>query len=222
MYEKRQKIEFSDLKNLLFSGIFLSGIEGYPPPPLNGKSSCPKTLSGNGGYPPPLNGKNPLSSFWQLPLGFPYLSDLHDLIAFDLSIKKQDDNFFKTYIQSFWSLRSSLCHNVYLFSTWVKKDFHFFSEHFLFLTNFFSRELTCWSCWRVLLQCFHCILQTLLTSLHFRTSCYPREMPSFPGKLVMCLVSTTFYKRREIFSVPEKNSCTLSQVWKVAPTIWFP
>ena len=49
------------------------------------------------------------------------------------------------HIQSFWSLRSSLCHNVYLFSTWVKKDFHFFSEHFLFLTNFFSRELTCWS-----------------------------------------------------------------------------
>ena len=49
------------------------------------------------------------------------------------------------HIQSFWSLRSSLCHNVYLFSTWVKKDFHFFSEHFLFLTNFFSRELTCWA-----------------------------------------------------------------------------
>ena len=42
MHEKRQKIEFLDLKNLLFSGIFLSGI---------------------GGYPPPLNGKNPLSSF---------------------------------------------------------------------------------------------------------------------------------------------------------------
>ena len=64
MHEKRQKIEFFDLKNLLFSGIFLSGIGGYPPPPLNGKSSCPKTLSGKGGYPhPPLNGKNPLSSF---------------------------------------------------------------------------------------------------------------------------------------------------------------
>ena len=64
MYEKMQKIQVSDLKRLLFSGIFLSGIEGYPPPPLNGKSSCPKTLSGNGGYPhPPHNGKNPLSSF---------------------------------------------------------------------------------------------------------------------------------------------------------------
>ena len=67
--EKRQKIEFSNLKYLLFSGIFLSGIGGYPPPPLNGKSSCPKTLSGKGGYPrPPLNGKNPLSSFWQVTL----------------------------------------------------------------------------------------------------------------------------------------------------------
>ena len=64
MYEKSQKMEFSDLKYLLFSGIFLSGIGGYPPSPLNRKSSCPKTLSGKGGYPqPPLNGKNPLSSF---------------------------------------------------------------------------------------------------------------------------------------------------------------
>ena len=59
MYEKSQKMEFSDLKYLLFSGI---GV--YLPPPLNGKSSCPKTLSGKGGYPhPPFNGKNPLSSF---------------------------------------------------------------------------------------------------------------------------------------------------------------
>ena len=33
MHEKRQKIEFLDLKNLLFSGIFLSGIGGFPPPP---------------------------------------------------------------------------------------------------------------------------------------------------------------------------------------------
>ena len=53
MHEKRQKIEFSNLKYLLFSGIFLSGIGGYPPPPLNGQLSCPKTLSGKGGYPPP-------------------------------------------------------------------------------------------------------------------------------------------------------------------------
>ena len=62
MHEERQKIEFLDLKNLPFSGIFLTGIRGYPPPPLNGKSCCPKTLSGNGGY-PPLNGKIPLSRF---------------------------------------------------------------------------------------------------------------------------------------------------------------
>ena len=58
MREKRQKIEFSNLKYLLFSGIFLSAIGGYPPPPLNGQSSCPKTLSGKGGYnPPPLTDK---------------------------------------------------------------------------------------------------------------------------------------------------------------------
>ena len=62
-YEKRQKIEFLDLKNLPFSGFFLTGIRGYPPPPLNGKSSCPKTLSLNGGYPPPLTKKN-AKYFW--------------------------------------------------------------------------------------------------------------------------------------------------------------
>ena len=47
MYEKRQKMDFSDLRYLLFSGIFLRGIGGYPPLPLNGKSYCPKTLSGS-------------------------------------------------------------------------------------------------------------------------------------------------------------------------------
>ena len=68
MYEKRQKMGFSDLKYLLFNGIFLSGIGGYPPPPLNGKSSCPKTLSGKGGTPPnPLNGKKLLGSFERFP-----------------------------------------------------------------------------------------------------------------------------------------------------------
>ena len=34
MHEERQKIKFSNLKYLLFSGIFLSGIGGYPPSPL--------------------------------------------------------------------------------------------------------------------------------------------------------------------------------------------
>ena len=38
---KKGKKRVSDLKYLLFSGI-----GGYPPPPLNGQSSCPKTLSG--------------------------------------------------------------------------------------------------------------------------------------------------------------------------------
>ena len=56
MHEKRQKIELLDLKNLLFSGIFLSGIGG-PPPPLNGQSLCSKKLSGKGGAPPPLTEK---------------------------------------------------------------------------------------------------------------------------------------------------------------------
>ena len=30
MYEKDKKMEFFDLKYMLFSGIFLSGIGGYP------------------------------------------------------------------------------------------------------------------------------------------------------------------------------------------------
>ena len=52
MYEKRQKIEFLDLKNLLFSGIFLSGMGGTPLPPLTENHPAQKPL-----------GKNPLSSF---------------------------------------------------------------------------------------------------------------------------------------------------------------
>ena len=36
--DEKAKIEFLDLKSLLFSGIFFSGIEGYSPP-LNGKSA---------------------------------------------------------------------------------------------------------------------------------------------------------------------------------------
>ena len=63
MYEKSQKMEFSDLKYLLFSGIFLSGIGGYPPPPLTENHPAQKPLAERGGTPTPLNRKNPLSSF---------------------------------------------------------------------------------------------------------------------------------------------------------------
>ena len=45
MYEKRQNMEFSDLEYLLFSGIFLSGIGGYPPPPLTENHPAQKTLA---------------------------------------------------------------------------------------------------------------------------------------------------------------------------------
>ena len=62
MHEKRQKIEFLDLKNLLFGGIFHSGIGGYPPPHLRGNHCAQKSLAERGGT-PPLNGKNLLSSF---------------------------------------------------------------------------------------------------------------------------------------------------------------
>ena len=66
MYENRQKMEFSDLKYLLFSGIFLSGIGGYPPPPLNGNPPAQKPLAERGGTPTPLNEKYPLSSMSRL------------------------------------------------------------------------------------------------------------------------------------------------------------
>ena len=45
MYEKGQKIEFWDLKYLLLSGIFLSGIWEYPPPPLMENHSGQKPLA---------------------------------------------------------------------------------------------------------------------------------------------------------------------------------
>ena len=60
MYEKRQKMEFSDLKYLHFSRIFLSGIGGYPPS-LTDNHCAQKSLAERGGT-PPLNGKNPPSS----------------------------------------------------------------------------------------------------------------------------------------------------------------
>ena len=43
MYEKRQKMEFADLKYLLFSGIFLSGIGAYPPPHY-GRTVAPEAI----------------------------------------------------------------------------------------------------------------------------------------------------------------------------------
>ena len=45
MYEKRQKMEVSDGKYLLFSRISLSGIGGYPSPPLTENYPAQKTLA---------------------------------------------------------------------------------------------------------------------------------------------------------------------------------
>ena len=64
MYEKRQKMEFLDLKYLLFNGISLTELGGTPLPPLTENHPAQKPLAERVGYPhPPLNGKNPLSSF---------------------------------------------------------------------------------------------------------------------------------------------------------------
>ena len=63
MYEKRQTLEFSNLKHMPISGIFLSGFGGYPLSPLTENHPAQKPLGERGVPPPPLNGKNPLSSF---------------------------------------------------------------------------------------------------------------------------------------------------------------
>ena len=53
-----QKIEFFDLKKLLFSGIFLSGIGGAPPPPpLTDNHPAQKPIAEMGGTPPLLTDK---------------------------------------------------------------------------------------------------------------------------------------------------------------------
>ena len=46
-------MEFWDLKYLLFSRIFLSGIGGYPPTPLTENSPAQKPLAERGGTPAP-------------------------------------------------------------------------------------------------------------------------------------------------------------------------
>ena len=51
--KKDKKVESLDLKYLLFSGIFLSGIGGYPSPPLTENHPSQK----------PFNSGNPLGSF---------------------------------------------------------------------------------------------------------------------------------------------------------------
>ena len=51
MYKKKQKMELLDLKYLLFSGFFLSGIGGYPPP-LTENHCAQKSFAEMGGTPP--------------------------------------------------------------------------------------------------------------------------------------------------------------------------
>ena len=55
--KKGKKKEFSNLKYLLFSGIFLSVIGGYPPPPLTENHPAQKPFAEMGGAPPPLTEK---------------------------------------------------------------------------------------------------------------------------------------------------------------------
>ena len=56
--KKSKKIEFSNLKYLLFGGIFLSGIGGYSPPPLTDNHCAHKSLAETGVPAPPPPGPN--------------------------------------------------------------------------------------------------------------------------------------------------------------------
>ena len=60
-------MEFLDLEYLLFSGIFLSGIGGYPPPPLTENHPAQKPLAEMGGTHPPLTEKIRLVIFDSAP-----------------------------------------------------------------------------------------------------------------------------------------------------------
>ena len=51
MYGKRQKVKFLDLNYMLFSGIFLRRIGGYPLPLLTENHSAQKSLAEFGGTP---------------------------------------------------------------------------------------------------------------------------------------------------------------------------
>ena len=56
--KKAKNRVFGPEKNPLFSGIFFSGIGGYPPPPLTENHPAQKPLAEMGGTPnPPLTGK---------------------------------------------------------------------------------------------------------------------------------------------------------------------
>ena len=57
MYEKGKQIEFSDLKNLLFSRIFICGIGGTPLPPLMENYPTQKSFAEMGDTLPPLTEK---------------------------------------------------------------------------------------------------------------------------------------------------------------------
>ena len=50
---KKAKNRVSNLKYLLFSGILLSGIGGYPSPPLTENHPAQKPLAEKGGTPTP-------------------------------------------------------------------------------------------------------------------------------------------------------------------------
>ena len=68
MHKERQKIEFLDLKYLLFSGISLAEYGGSALLPLTENHPAQNPLA-EMGVPPPtsLTEKNPLNSFWRPP-----------------------------------------------------------------------------------------------------------------------------------------------------------
>ena len=62
MGPKGLKLNFLANFSCFLADFFLTGIGGYPPPPLTENYCAQKSLAERG-VPPPLNGQNPLSSF---------------------------------------------------------------------------------------------------------------------------------------------------------------
>ena len=57
MHEKKAKNRVFAPKKPALSGIFLSGVGGYSPPPLTDNHCAQKSLAERGGTPPPLTDK---------------------------------------------------------------------------------------------------------------------------------------------------------------------
>ena len=131
-----------------FSGMFLSGIGGTPLPPLTENHPAQKPLAERGDTPtPPLNGKNPLSSFWKVPLLLCFFS--HQVTQIDCySLAKGDIAYDKRYELYIFQRKfeENICSFSLLISSiwWLSSIFHWSvgTDVFVQLQRCYSKETT--------------------------------------------------------------------------------